>query len=77
MCIAIPAKIISVDAAQSTAEAELRGNRLTVSIRLVETKPGDYVLVHAGCAVEVLQKDSAEEILSLFEELEALGIHED
>ena len=77
MCLAIPAKIISIDPARGTAEAEVRGNRLTVNVRLVEAAPGDYVLVHAGCAVEVLQSDAAQELFALYAELEALGIHGD
>ncbi len=73
MCIAIPAKIIEIDDARGVAKASIAGNTLDVNIRLVSAKIGDYVLVHAGCAVEVLEQDSAEEILSLFEEIEELG----
>ena len=72
MCIAIPAKIIETDAARQTAKASLAGNVMDVNVRLVSAQVGDYVLVHVGCAVEVLQKESAEEILSLFDELRAV-----
>ena len=72
MCVAAPMKILSIDKINHTAVAELSGNILTVDIRLVDPKVGDYVLVHAGCALEILAKESAEEIRELFAELEAI-----
>lgn len=73
MCIAAPAKIIEIDSERIKAKASVAGNVLEVDVRLVSVSEGDYVLVHAGCAVEVLKKDSAEEILSLLEELRELS----
>lgn len=73
MCVAAPMKVISVDREAHTAAAELGGNVLNVNIRLVEPKVGDYILVHAGCALEILAKEQAEEIRDLFAELEALN----
>jgi len=40
---------------------------------LVSPNVGDYVLIHAGCAVQVLPQDEAEELASLFAEVEALS----
>ena len=39
---------------------------------LVDPKPGQYVLVHAGCAIEVMEQDKAQELIDLFAEIEAL-----
>ena len=72
MCVAIPARIVEINTPQNAAKAELTGNVIDVNMRLVSAKVGDYVLVHAGCAIEVLQKESAEEILALFDEIKAV-----
>jgi hydrogenase expression/formation protein HypC len=46
---------------------------VTVNTGLVEPKVGQYVLVHAGCAIEVMEKDKAEELIELFADIEELG----
>ncbi len=68
MCIAIPGKIISVEGQH--AKVDFSGNVVNVNVGLIEPKVGQYVLVHAGCAIEVMEKDKADELLSLFAELE-------
>ena len=40
-----------------------------VDISLVDVKPGDYVIVHAGFAIQVLNEKDAKETLKIFEEL--------
>lgn len=71
MCIAIPGKILSIDGLK--AQVDFSGNQVSVNVGLVEAEIGQYVLVHAGCAIEVMDKDKAKEILELFEELEETG----
>lgn len=71
MCIAIPGKILSIDGQR--AQVDFSGNQVSVNIGLVEPEVGQYVLVHAGCAIEVMDKDKAKELLDLFEELEEAG----
>ncbi|MGI6737561.1 MAG: HypC/HybG/HupF family hydrogenase formation chaperone [Anaerovoracaceae bacterium] len=71
MCVAIPGKIISIDG--DTAKADFAGNVVTVQTGLVEPEVGQYVLVHAGCAIEVMEKEKAEELIELFAEVEALS----
>jgi hydrogenase expression/formation protein HypC len=66
-------EVIRLDADGQNAVVSLHGNELTVNTGLIETKIGDYVLIHAGCALEVLAKGSALEILELFEDIEALA----
>ena len=45
---------------------------MNADVRMVDAKVGDYVLVHAGCAIEVLSQSRAEEMLEIFKELEEL-----
>lgn len=51
MCIAIPGKIIEISNTQATVN--IMEVEMSVNIQLInEPKIGDYVLVHAGCAIE-------------------------
>ena len=68
MCIAVPGRVVSIEGA--IAQVDFSGNLVKVNIGVVEPKPGDYVLVHAGCAIEVMSSDRALEIINLFDELE-------
>jgi hydrogenase expression/formation protein HypC len=43
-------------------------------VSLINAKIGDFVLVHAGCALEIMTQDKAEELIDLFRELEEIGI---
>ncbi len=70
MCIAIPGKVLEVEGDQ--ASVDFNGNRVSVNTGLVDPKPGQYVLVHAGCAIEVMEKDKAQEIIDLFADIEEL-----
>ena len=71
MCIAIPGKIVSIDTTK--AKVDFNGNIVDVNVGLIDPKVGDYVLVHAGCAIEVMSKDKALELIELFRELEELA----
>jgi len=68
MCIAVPGRVVSLEG--SFAQVDFSGNLVKVNIGLVEPAVGDYVLVHAGCAIEVMSSDKALEIIDLFGELE-------
>ena len=58
MCLAFPAKILKVDGA--IAKVERKGVERDVSLMLLpDAKVGDYVLVHAGFAMEKVEKDDA------------------
>lgn len=72
MCIAIPGKIISIDAPR--AKVDFNGNIVDVNVGLIDPVVGDYVLVHAGCAIEVMSRDRALELIELFRELEDLTV---
>jgi len=70
MCVAVPAKVTEINDKKNKAKALVMGNELEVDISLVSPAIGDYVLVHAGCALEIVKEDAAVEMIGLFEEME-------
>jgi len=71
MCLAVPVKIVSIEGDE--AESEIAGVRRRVSIALTpEAKIGDYVLLHTGYAIGVVDEAEAEETLKLLEEIISL-----
>jgi hydrogenase expression/formation protein HypC len=70
MCVALPGKVIETDG--FIGKVDFQGNVVNVNMGIVDAQAGDYVLVHAGCAIEVMQKDRAQEIIDLFAELESI-----
>ena len=72
MCLAVPVRIVSIDGDE--AETEIAGVRRRVSIFLTpEAKLGDYVLLHTGYAIGVIDEAEAEETLKLLEEIASLS----
>lgn len=68
MCLAIPAKVVKIQ--NGKAEVDFgEGILREVDVSLVEVKVDDYVLVHAGYAIQVLSREEAEETLRLWREL--------
>ena len=68
MCLAIPTLITSIEG--TTARAEIGGVERTVSVTLTpEARVGDYVLIHTGFAIGVVDEEEAQETLRLLEEL--------
>ena len=68
MCLAVPGKIIEIDG--TTAQVDFGGVTREASLILVpEATVDEYVLVHAGFAIELLNESEAEETLKLFREL--------
>ena len=68
MCLAIPMRIVETDG--RTAKVEVDGVQTTANVSLIEDpSPGDYVIVHAGFAIERLDTAEAEERIKLFDEL--------
>jgi len=68
MCLAIPAKVVDISgdgAKVDFGEGVLRD----VNVMLVDAKVGDYVLVHAGYAIQVLSEEDALETLRLWNEI--------
>ncbi|MBE9528628.1 MAG: HypC/HybG/HupF family hydrogenase formation chaperone [Proteobacteria bacterium] len=73
MCLAIPGKILSIeeDAVNgATARVEVLGTVKRANVTLLESpRVGEYVLIHAGFAIERVDTESAEETLAMIEEL--------
>jgi len=68
MCLAVPALVKSVDGHQ--AEVDMGGVSRRVSIWLTpDARVGDYVLLHTGYAINIIDKAEAEETLRLLREL--------
>ena len=64
MCLAIPAKVIKIE--KTLAEVDMAGVKREVDVRFLEdTKVGDYVLVHAGFAIEKIDEKEAQETLKI------------
>ena len=70
MCIAIPGKVLEVH--DGMAKVDFQGNQVEVTLGLVDAKPGQYVLVHAGCAIQVMEKEQAEELADLYRDLDTV-----
>ena len=78
MCVAIPSKIINKDDLMATIE--VYGARREVNLMLLpeEAEVGDYVLVHAGFAIQKIDEEAGQESLKLFDEvLKKLGMDPD
>jgi hydrogenase expression/formation protein HypC len=72
MCLAIPVRIVSIDGDE--AETDIGGVRRRVSIAFTpEARVGDYVLLHTGYAITVVDEAEAEETLKLLEEIASLS----
>ncbi len=68
MCLAVPALVQS--RLEFSAEVEMMGNRLTVGILLTpEVEVGQYVLVHAGQAIQIVDEEAAKTSLAEWEKL--------
>lgn len=65
MCLAIPGKIIRIKKDQQ-ATADFNGVEKDINISLVKVKVGDYVIVHAGFAIEKIGKEEATDVLKIF-----------
>lgn len=71
MCLAIPAKVVALDGPLATVE--VGGVRKRASVHLLDgVRLGDYVILHAGFALSLLQEDEARETLRLLEQMGGL-----
>lgn len=74
MCLAIPA-LITEKKSDNLATAEILGVTREVALDLTpQTNVGDYVLVHAGFAIEVVDADYAKETIELVKQLEDVAV---
>lgn len=71
MCLAIPGRITSIDGSMAYVDFG-DGTKREVNISLVDVKVGQYVIVHAGFAIEILDEEAAKETLKLWDEILSL-----
>jgi hydrogenase expression/formation protein HypC len=70
VCLAIPGKIIKINQKDDLANVDYGdGTKRIINISLVDVKVGDYVLVHAGFAIEKIDKIEAQKTLDIFREM--------
>ena len=68
MCVAVPAKVIEV--MENEAVVDFGGIKKRVNTLLVpQLNKGDYVLLHAGCAMQKIDEEEAEKTLEIFRAL--------
>ena len=68
MCVGVPAEVIGIEGI--AALVDVMGSRIKVGILFVpEVAPGDYVIVHAGQAISILDRQAAEESLAEWRKL--------
>ena len=67
MCLAVPAKVLEING--KIAKVDFGGLTKEVDISLVEVEVGQYVVIHAGFALSVLDEEEAKKTLEMFDEL--------
>jgi hydrogenase expression/formation protein HypC len=70
MCLAIPMRITAIDGKIATIELDGLSQRASLML-LPSAAVGDYVLVHAGCAITVLSEEDAQETFDLLGQIGA------
>ena len=74
MCLAIPGKVVEIDTKGEYATVDYGdGTKRRVNVSLVDVNTGQYVLVHAGFAIQVVDEHEARETLALFREMLTMG----
>ena len=74
MCLAIPAQIIEIKP-NEMALVDLDGIRKLISIALIDqVKVGDFVIVHVGHALAIIDPQEAQETLALFAQLKSYSV---
>jgi hydrogenase expression/formation protein HypC len=68
MCVAYPGKVLSIE--NNHARVDFTGSVVPVNVSMVSVQPGDYVLVHAGMAIQKVETEEAKEWIALFRDLE-------
>ncbi|NLW46196.1 MAG: HypC/HybG/HupF family hydrogenase formation chaperone [Firmicutes bacterium] len=68
MCLAVPGEIVKINGIKG--EVNFSGAVRIADLSLIpQVKVGDYVLVHAGCAIQIVPPDEAKVTIELFEEV--------
>jgi hydrogenase expression/formation protein HypC len=68
MCLSMPAKIITIEG--DMAEVSVGGTLFKAGLQMIENaKPGDYILLHAGFAIQKISEEDANETIRLLNEM--------
>lgn len=71
MCVALPGIVRKIDG--NVARVEFDGNIVNAHTGIAKVNEGDYVLVHAGMIIQRMDKKEADNMISLFKELEEIA----
>ena len=75
MCLSIPGEVLEVNG--DMARVSVGGTIYETSLQLVEdVKPGDYILLHTGFAIQKMDREEALKTLELFRELDEFNASE-
>jgi len=75
MCLAVPGKILEIQ--DLLATVEIGGVTRKISLMLLpESKVGEFVLIHAGFAIQAIDEEEVRKTLELFKELEEYADHD-
>ena len=67
MCLAIPGKVIAING--DTGDVDFGGVTKQTNISMVDAKVGDWVVIHAGFAIEVMDEEDAQETIRLWNDV--------
>lgn len=76
MCVAYPGTVIRIQESKRTATVDFNGTTLEAQTGFTRVKPGDHVLVHAGCVLQVLTESDAMAIEEIFNDIAELDQEE-
>ncbi len=71
MCLSIPSQVVSIDKEKCTAIVDTLGVKREVGIDFIadEVKEGDFVLIHIGYAMNIIDEEYAKESIELYQEI--------
>ena len=67
MCLAIPGKIVSIDG--DMGEVDFGGAIRKANLSMVDAEVGDWAVVHAGFAIQIMDEEDAQETIRLWNEV--------
>ena len=67
MCLAVPGKIVKIEG--ETADIDLGGVIRQASVAMIDAEVGQWAVIHAGYAIEVMDEDEARDTLKLWNEV--------
>ncbi len=69
MCVGVPSKIVKIDDYMATIDVEGAQREISLLLLNEDVKVGDYVIVHAGFAIQKIQEEDAKENLRLMKKI--------